>query len=191
MPVSNRRQSREAALQSLYQMELSDCSMTESVAQLREREVLTGPALEFAASLIEGVYDHVGALDGSIGPVLHDWTIERLSTIDRNILRIAAFELFFRPEIPPAVTLNEAVVLAKKYGSAESGKFVNGVLGSLLVLSPKNEWDRATAPPEDQWELPGPDENCVVEESVVDEGSAEAMELQKASPWTIRTERPS
>ena len=188
MPVSNRRRSREAALQSLYQMEMADCSMTEAVQSLRDRAELPPDELAFAAKLVEGVFDEVATIDAAIGPKLVDWTIERLAPIDRSILRIAAYELYFRPEIPPAVTLNEAVVMAKKFSAAESGRFVNGVLGAVLLESPKADWDRASAPPESIWEEPAPPDVQEVEELTIDESSPEAKELAKAGLWKLRSE---
>lgn len=188
MPVSNRRKSRQAALQSLYQMEMADCSMTEALQSLRDRGELPANEMAFAAKLVEGVFDEVATLDAAIGPKLVDWTIERLAPIDRTILRIATYELYFRPEIPPAVTLNEAVVLAKKFSAAESSKFVNGVLGSVLLESPKANWDRASAPPESTWEEPAEPEVPEVEELTIDESSPEAQELAKAGLWKLTSE---
>src|SRR5690349_7281417 len=78
-----------------------------------------------------------------------DYDFNRIAAIDGNILRIAAYELFFEPGIPPAVTINEAIEIAKKYSTAESGKFVNGILGRLLADSPKANWDPASAPAEE------------------------------------------
>jgi len=81
-------------------------------------------------------------------------------------------------------------VLAKKYGSAESGKFVNGVLGAVLNDSPKSNRDRASAPPEDEWEQPSANEELAIEEVTIDESSPEIEELTKAGLWKLRSENP-
>src|SRR5208283_3207039 len=108
----------------------------------------------------------------------------RVAAVDRNVMRIGAYELLHVPSVPPAVTLNEAVEIAKKYSTAESGKFVNGVLGRFLLDTPKAKWDAATAPieVEEKGESAPPPE---IEEFEVDE--AEAKKLLKVGGWTLRS----
>ena len=92
------------------------------------------PALETARylhSLVGGVLEHREDIDKTVAGLSEGWALDRQPAVDRNILRMAAYEIMFRPDIPPGASINEAVELAKKYSTAESGKFVNGVLGAL------------------------------------------------------------
>lgn len=137
---------------------------------------------------MRGVRSEQRDLDDRLAALITDYSLERVAAIDRNVMRIAAYELFHLPEVPPAVTLNEAVEIAKKYSTAESGKFVNGVLGKLLLDSPKASWSSAEAKElaEDAPEPEAPPEVEVVE---VDE--AEARKLLKVGGWTLRSEKNS
>lgn len=190
MPVKSRRPSREAALRALYQMEVGGIPKREAIRTMTEDAELEPAVLAYASELIEGVVDEIEGIDKILSAKLRDWSLDRLAILDRNILRMGAYEIYFRPEIPPAVTLNEAVEIAKKYSTAESGKFVNGVLGAVLADSPKAQWDRAAAPPESQWEEPAPPE-IAPEPELIEEGSDAAHELSRAAKWTIRAEEPS
>lgn len=89
-------------------------------------------ARRFAEELILGTIDHVASLDERLEEYLENWQIERLAAVDRSILRVALYELFYRGEIPPVVSVNEAVEVAKQLSSEESGRFVNGVLDRAL-----------------------------------------------------------
>ncbi len=92
---------------------------------------------ELTTLLVEGVEQHQGRLDQAISEYSRGWTLERMPTIDRTVLRIAGFELLGRTDVPVAVVLNEAVELAKRFSTDDSGRFVNGVLSSLVpVLRP-------------------------------------------------------
>ena len=86
----------------------------------------------FAELLVNGVYQHRDELDAMIVVASENWRLERMSIIDRNVLRIALFEMLYRPEIPPKVSINEAIDLGKTFGSPDSGAFINGVLDRLL-----------------------------------------------------------
>ena len=87
--------------------------------------------IDFAKTLIEGVIQHRETIDDMISKHTHNWTMERLSIVDRNVLRIAAFELLYLNDIPTVVTINEAIEIAKQFGDDESGGFVNGILDGL------------------------------------------------------------
>ncbi len=96
------------------------------------------PADDLATLLVEGVEHNLARLDEVITAHAKGWTLARMPTIDRTVLRIAGFELLGRPEVPVAVVLNEAVELAKRFSTDDSGRFVNGVLAALVpVLRPK------------------------------------------------------
>ncbi len=115
----------------LYEAESKRISASEVLAaQISQADELT-------TLLVEGVEQHRGRLDEAIGAYAKDWTLARMPTIDRNVLRIAGFELLGRPDVPVAVVLNEAVELAKRFSTDDSGRFVNGVLSALVpVLRP-------------------------------------------------------
>ena len=86
----------------------------------------------FARELVEGVLQHLPQIDECIRSVAENWDLARMAVVDRNILRLGAFELLHRRDIPPKVAINEAVDLAKRYGSADSGTFVNGILDRIM-----------------------------------------------------------
>ncbi|MEP7113466.1 MAG: transcription antitermination factor NusB [Ilumatobacteraceae bacterium] len=126
-----RSDSRERAMMLLYEAESKQISATDVLsAQISEADELT-------AVLVRGVEQHQKRIDDAITAHAKGWTLARMPTIDRTVLRIAGFELLGRPEVPVAVVLNEAVELAKRFSTDDSGRFVNGVLSSLVpVLRP-------------------------------------------------------
>lgn len=86
---------------------------------------------DFAQELVRGVFENVAAIDGKISSYAKNWELERMAVVDRNILRLGVSELLYRSDIPPKVSINEAVELAKKYSELKSGKFVNGILDKV------------------------------------------------------------
>jgi N utilization substance protein B len=138
-----RRLAREIAVSSLYQMEMNEVSAAEAVDMLmdelrQENEIGADPSEvgstdEFAREIVLGVMEHKQAIDGMLQQYLTGWHIDRLSRVDRQVLRLACYEMVFRDDVPPKATINEAIELAKHFGTEESGKFVNGVLGKLLT----------------------------------------------------------
>lgn len=185
MQVKSRRKAREAALRALYEIEVGHIAPDEALDLTLEEANLAQDLAEFAARLIRGVRTEMQSLDARLEPLISDFAYDRLAVVDRNIMRIAAFELFYEPSVPPAVTLNEAVEVAKKYSTAESGKFVNGVLGRLLLSSPKVNWNPASAPAET--EEPG-ERNAPLEIEEVEVNETEAKAILKVGGWTLRTE---
>jgi transcription antitermination protein NusB len=131
MPSSSRRHGREVALQALYGTEVGRRPAGEILTELLARnESSEGRA--FVRDLVLGTLENSAESDALIGPLLEGWTLDRLPTIDRIILRMSAFELNHRKEIDPAVVINEAVELAKKFSTEDSGRYVNGVLARAL-----------------------------------------------------------
>ena len=129
--MSKRRDGREAAVQYLYQLDIHG----EPTADLRRdfwlvREATQG-VKDFAESLIIGIAAKATEVDVILKRHLRNFEVGRLNTVDRNILRLAIFEMFHRLETPPIVAINEAIDLAKKFGGEDSGKFVNGVLDQV------------------------------------------------------------
>lgn len=130
--MRKRTLSREYALQFLYQHEMNPHPTNELKASFwAENENVIEPVRSFAERLIDGTLAHVSELDEIITRAADNWELGRMAVIDRNILRAAAYELLFCADIPPKVTINEAVNLAKKFSQEESGKFVNGVLDKI------------------------------------------------------------
>jgi N utilization substance protein B len=130
--VRIRRQARIAALQALFEIDAVHHN-TEVVLQRRLQDLELPPeAAEFARFVVHGVLEHQGRLDEMIIVHAPEWPIDQMAIIDRNILRIALFEFVVDGGTPPKVAINEAVELAKLYGSDSSQRFVNGVLGTLL-----------------------------------------------------------
>ena len=130
-----RRVAREIVLQSMFQIDVSGSEMeqalTAAMAEHDEKEAAR--AAEYARSVLQGIVDNVEAIDLKIGEYAIDWTVDRMSTADRNILRTAVYEIFFAEEkIAPGVAINEAVEVAKLYGSDESPRFINGILGKMV-----------------------------------------------------------
>lgn len=129
--MGKRRKSREFALQVLYQIEITQQNSLQAIHQVRENFWPPGDQDEFAQQIILGVMDHRQEIDRLIESHSEHWRLDRISVIDRNILRIAIFELLYCDEIPPKVTLNEAIDLGKRFGSEESGSFINGILDRI------------------------------------------------------------
>lgn len=126
-----RRRARGVALQALYEI---DCVGHPAAQVLEERLLenqLTAPAAEFASHLVYSVLAYREAMDTLIGRFAPEWPVEQMAIIDRNVLRIAIFELAVDDNTPVKVAINEAVELAKLFGSDSSARFINGVLGTL------------------------------------------------------------
>ena len=125
-----RRYARELALQTLYSVEVGK---HDPAIALEEALASPGSAEQrsFVRDLVFGTIEHLAESDALIAPLLEGWTLERLPTIDRIVLRMGVFELVHRTETPPPVVINEAVELAKKFSTEDSGRFVNGVLSAV------------------------------------------------------------
>ncbi|RPJ02779.1 MAG: transcription antitermination factor NusB [Deltaproteobacteria bacterium] len=133
--MGKRRRSRELALQALYQRDITGQEGVRGLAQLREHLSPEEGDDEFADRLVRGVLEHGQEIDQVIEEHSENWRLERMPAVDRNILRIATFELLHCEEIPPKATLNEAIQLGKRFGSEESGSFINGILDRILSRS--------------------------------------------------------
>ena len=126
-----RRKSREFALQVLYQLNISKQDPLTALTQFREHFLSDEEADAFQKRLVLGVLEHCSELDQLIERYSENWRLDRINLIERNILRMAIFELLFCEEIPPKVTINEAIDLGKRYGSEDSGSFINGILDRI------------------------------------------------------------
>ncbi len=123
----SRRFARELALQTLYGVEIGHRDTAEMLTETLERAP-TPETRTFVKDLVYGTLEFADQSDGEIAPLLEGWTIDRLSTIDRLLLRMGIYEIRHVPETPVPVVINEAVELAKKFSTEDSGRFVNGVL---------------------------------------------------------------
>lgn len=145
--MGKRRRARELALQFLYQydtlMEFSpeDTNIDETLRLFwaTKETPLEDDVREFSDRLIVGACDNIRGIDEIIERYSEHWRLSRMSRIDKNILRMAIYELVYLGDIPPPVTINEAVELAKKYGTEESGAFVNGILDRIRMSLTKGE----------------------------------------------------
>ncbi|MFN4196431.1 MAG: transcription antitermination factor NusB [Caldimicrobium sp.] len=128
-----RRKGREITLQILYQIEIAQIPLKEALQNYKNYLSKEGDlkALSFAEELLQGISQYKDFLDELIQKYTQNWTLNRLNLTDKNILRIALYEFFFRPEIPPVVSINEAIELAKLYGTDESPAFINGILDKI------------------------------------------------------------
>jgi N utilization substance protein B len=127
--MGRRRKSREVALQFLYQLDLrGEDDPVPHEEDFWARHPVDPDARAFAEALVRGTKAHQPKIDQLIAQCAERWDLERMAAVDRNLLRLAVYELLFEAETPPKVVLNEAVEIAKKFGTRESSRFVNGVL---------------------------------------------------------------
>ncbi|MFH0840260.1 MAG: transcription antitermination factor NusB [Candidatus Omnitrophota bacterium] len=136
--MRKRTKAREYALKVLYQIEMTKDGYADALKSFWERESEKEDSIgEFAGQLVKGVVENMKEIDATITKYATNWQIDRMAVVDRNILRIAAFEILHLDDIPPKVSINEAVDIAKKYGDKDSGKFVNGVLDKINKMKEK------------------------------------------------------
>ncbi|CAN5860221.1 hypothetical protein BH23ACT12_BH23ACT12_08010 [soil metagenome] len=124
--MAHRRGSRKLALDVLYEQEMRSLPTAEILQRYSDN-----PGFTFAAELVKGVVAHASELDELISSHAKDWKIDRMPVIDRNLLRMALFEMLYLDDVPAPVAINEAVELAKIYSTEDSSRFVNGLLGSV------------------------------------------------------------
>ena len=127
-----RRKARIAALQALFEMDIVGHDPSICLHRRLQDCRLPEAGSSFARSLLDGVLEHKAVLDVVIQHIAPEWPLEQMAPVDRNILRLAAQEILYDDDTPPKVAINEAVELAKTFGSGSSGRFVNGVLGTLF-----------------------------------------------------------
>ncbi len=133
--TGQRRKARAVALQAMYEIDTTRHEAEEVLGRLLAEENLSGDNTAFVRQMVKQVVEHQAEIDGNIQRFAPTWPVEQLSAIDRNILRLAISEILFDNRVIIKVAINEAVELAKKFGSESSSKFVNGVLGSISALA--------------------------------------------------------
>ena len=130
--MKRRSRARELALQALYQVDLTrDADRSSIDAFLDDQEAEEEPR-EFARTLVYGTLEHQEEIDATISLVAQNWAISRMAVIDRNVLRLAAHELLHRDDIPPKVSINEAIEIGKRFSTTNSGAFINGILDKIM-----------------------------------------------------------
>jgi transcription antitermination protein NusB len=137
--MSNRHLARTMAMQTLFTWDFNGRKKEGNIAEIIKNNFENfAPGFDdhgFVEETVRGVVDNIDKIDGLITKYATDWPLEQITIVDRNVLRIGAYELLCREDIPPRVAINEAIEIAKAYGGESSGKFVNGVLGAMF----KNE----------------------------------------------------
>ena len=135
-----RRESRELALQILYALDANpSVGIRETLQTFREEQAdVLSRVREFAEGLVQGVQEHRAVIDAAIKARSKNWTLARMPLVDLNVMRMATYELMFRPDIPKKVSINEAIEIARKFGDKESPAFVNGILDEIESC-PKTE----------------------------------------------------
>lgn len=187
-PTNSRKIARVACFEVLYSVAVADTPLDEAIETVRARRPLLEDADQYFTRVTDGVIKYQSELDDTISNRLASgWSIRRCAITDLVALRIATYELFYMPGIPPKVSITQAVNIAKMYGSAESSRFVNGVLGSVLKDSPKVNWDPS------QEEKRTDDFDTILDEEreqeiEIIEGSTEHEEMLHAGSWVIRKE---
>jgi N utilization substance protein B len=139
--VTTRRQARRTALDILYQSDVTDASPDVVLDGWRDAGRTVTP---FAEELVEGVHEHLPEIDLLLEEHSEGWTVARMATLDRTIMRVAVFELMHRPDIPTSVAISEAVEAATELSSDESRRYVNGILGRIARELGRPEGDEAT-----------------------------------------------
>jgi N utilization substance protein B len=131
--MRKRTRAREFAIQILYQVDITRENPEDALGNfwLGYGQEIEAAIKDFTSELVKGTLANLAAIDQRISLCADNWQLERMAFVDRNILRMACYELLFREDIPPKVSINEAVELAKRYSGPEAGKFVNGVLDKI------------------------------------------------------------
>ncbi|KPK38526.1 MAG: hypothetical protein AMJ78_09850 [Omnitrophica WOR_2 bacterium SM23_29] len=129
--MRKRTKARECALQILYQIDITSDSVDNLLSAFWEDKELESEVRDFGTALVKGTVENMQKIDEVITKYASNWKLKRMAVVDRNVLRLATYELLYREDIPHKVAINEAVDLAKKYGDIDSGKFVNGVLDRI------------------------------------------------------------
>ncbi len=133
--MTRRSRGREVALQLLFQHDHNPTIDRATIERFVQRRLRGEELRSFALGLFDGVLTHGSDIDARLAEAAENWRLPRMATVDRNVLRLGAYELFHTPETPARVAMDEAIELARRYGSADSPSFVNGVLDKLHQAS--------------------------------------------------------
>ena len=136
-----RRRAREYALQMLFQLDVTKNKISQDVLQdfWKNIKVDDEDVREFADDIVVGTREHIDEIDRVITGTAEHWSIDRIAIVDRNILRVATYELLYRHDIPPPVIMNEAIEIAKKFSTEDSASFINGILDKIAANASKHQ----------------------------------------------------
>ena len=137
--MGTRRQARELAMQALFYMDTQQNGSLQMLERFCENFNLPQKVRPFFLQLVNGVLSAQPQIDTLIERYSKNWKVQRMSCVDRNVMRLAVFEMLFCPDIPPKVSINEAIDVAKKFGTEESGAFINGIVDRIRIAIEKNE----------------------------------------------------
>jgi len=129
--MGGRRKAREFALQFLYQIEISGDDLEESLGLFWSEHPVDPSVKDYASELVRGTRAEVGKIDPLLAKYAQNWVLDRMAVVDRNLIRMAVYEMLISKKTPPIVVINEAVDIAKKYSTPDSGAFVNGILDRI------------------------------------------------------------
>ena len=144
--MKKRTRARELALQFLYQIDLLGADMIDELPAFLRQEERDSQTCRFARRIVEGTHEQRAPIDEEIQRVAQNWQISRMAVIDRNVLRLATYELLYCDDIPPKVAINEAIELGKRYSTQNSGAFINGILDKIKTRHRESEPDSVDAP---------------------------------------------
>ncbi len=147
-PMQERSRARRQALQILYQSDITGASVAD-ILESGAYNTEDGEPSEFCRELALGTEQHIDAIDDALGTTSKHWVVSRMPLVDRNILRLATYEILFAESIPSSVSINEAVEMAKVYGGQDSSRFVNGVLGKIAESNDDESEDQGERTLED------------------------------------------
>ena len=137
--MGSRRKSREFALQALFDMDMSQNNSEERIELFCRNFTPSNKVLPFFQGLILGIKKNKNEIDSLIEKFSSNWKISRISCVDRNVMRIAVYEMLYCEDIPSKVSINEAIEIGKKYGAEDSGSFINGILDSVRIMLENNK----------------------------------------------------
>lgn len=137
--MGNRRKSRELAMQALFYMDMSQDDSNKMLESFCDNFSPPKKMLPFFLKLVKGVIQGKGEIDSILERFSDNWKLSRMSCVDRNTMRIAVYELIYCHDIPYKVSINEAIDMGKKFGTKESGAFINGILDSIRIALEKKE----------------------------------------------------
>ena len=143
MASSTRRQARALALQVLYEFDMTHHDVDAVLRRHIEEKQPATAAVAFARELVAGVLGHLDAIDAQIQSAATEWPLSQMARIDKNVLRLAIYEILFNNAVPAKAAINEAVELAKRFGGDTSSRFVNGVLGTIFSRAQETPASRA------------------------------------------------
>ncbi len=182
-----RKTARHVALQTIYCADTEGVELETALADGIASEEFTDELKSYIKRVVRKVFEDLEAIDGQIAPLLASgWDLNRIAKVDRAILRMATAELYAIEEMPPKVTINEAVVIATEFGDKSSSKFINAVLGKILPQTPKANWDSSKFKNFLTPAVSTPREEPA--EEIIQAGSPEHDALLQSNGWTLRTD---